>query len=105
MPSPPDQLQDLKDQLLMASLPHIVFDGWSKGSLNAGSISIGKEIGYPYSLFSDPVKEMVAHFSNWADRELLLLSDIGLKVLPIMKKRLLDPFFIFRHALFMRLLI
>ena len=75
MPSPPDQLQELKDQLLMASLPHIVFDGWSKGSLNAGSISIGKEIGYPYSLFSDPVKEMVAHFSNWADREMLKKLD------------------------------
>ena len=51
MPTPPDQLKELKDQLLMASLPHIVFDGWSKGSLNAGSISIGKEIGYPYSIF------------------------------------------------------
>ena len=75
MPSPPDQLQELKDQLLMASLPHIVFDGWSKSSLNAGSISIGKEIGYPYSLFSDPVKEMVAHFSNWADREMLKKLD------------------------------
>lgn len=75
MPSPPDQLQELKDQLLMASLPHIVFDGWSKTSLKAGSISLGKEIGYPYSLFSDPVKEMVAHFSNWADREMLKKLD------------------------------
>ena len=75
MPTPPDQLQELKDQLLMASLPHIVFDGWGKGSLNAGSISLGKETGYPYSLFSDPVKEMVAHFSNWADREMLKKLD------------------------------
>ena len=87
MPSPPDQLQELKDQLLMASLPHIVFDGWSKGSLNAGSISIGIEIGYPYSLFSDPVKEMVAHFSNWADREMLKKLDaIDLQSLKIRQR-------------------
>ena len=87
MPSPPDQLQELKDQLLMASLPHIVFDGWSKSSLNAGSISIGKEIGYPYSLFSDPVKEMVAHFSNWADREMLKKLDaIDLQSLKIRQR-------------------
>ena len=87
MPTPPDQLQELKDQLLMASLPHIVFDGWSKGSLNAGSISIGKEIGYPYSLFSDPVKEMVAHFSNWADREMLKKLDaIDLQSLKIRQR-------------------
>ena len=87
MPSPPDQLQELKDQLLMASLPHIVFDGWSKSSLNAGSISIGKEIGYPYSLFSDPVKEMGAHFSNWADREMLKKLDaIDLQSLKIRQR-------------------
>ena len=87
MPTPPDQLQELKDQLLMASLPHIVFDGWSKSSLNAGSISIGKEIGYPYSLFSDPVKEMVAHFSNWADREMLKKLDaIDLQSLKIRQR-------------------
>ena len=87
MPTPPDQLQELKDQLLMASLPHIVFDGWSKSSLNAGSISLGKEIGYPYSLFSDPVKEMVAHFSNWADREMLKKLDaIDLQSLKIRQR-------------------
>ena len=87
MPTPPDQLQELKDQLLMASLPHIVFDGWGKGSLHAGSISLGKEIGYPYSLFSDPVKEMVAHFSNWADREMLKkLEAIDLKSLKIRQR-------------------
>jgi len=87
MPTPPDQLQELKDQLLMASLPHIVFDGWGKGSLNAGSISLGKETGYPYSLFSDPVKEMVAHFSNWADREMLKKLDaIDLQSLKIRQR-------------------
>ena len=87
MPTPPDQLQELKDQLLMASLPHIAFDGWSKNSLNAGSISLGKEIGYPYSLFSNPVKEMVAHFSNWADREMLKKLDaIDLQSLKIRQR-------------------
>tara|TARA_Y100001970_G_C13925218_1_gene695433 strand:+ start:52 stop:666 length:615 start_codon:yes stop_codon:yes gene_type:complete len=87
MPTPPNKLQELKDQLLIASLPHIVFDGWSKGSLNAGSISLGKEIGYPYSLFSDPVKEMVAHFSNWADREMLKKLDaIDLQSLKIRQR-------------------
>ena len=87
MPTPPNKLQELKDQLLIASLPHIVFDGWSKSSLNAGSISLGKEIGYPYSLFSDPTKEMVAHFSNWADREMLKkLNTIDLQSLKIRKR-------------------
>ena len=71
MSAPSSKLQELKYELLIATLPHVVFDGWSNESLNAGSISLGKGAGFAYSLFSDPVRELVAHFSNWADRKML----------------------------------
>ena len=78
------ELQELKDELLIATLPHVVFDGWSNESFNAGSISLGKGAGYPYSLFSDPVRELVAHFSNWADRKMLdNLNTVDLRSLKV----------------------
>ena len=71
MSAPSSKLQELKDELLIATLPHVVFDGWSNESLNAGSISLGKGAGFAYSLFTDPVRQLVAHFSNCAYRKML----------------------------------
>tara|TARA_B100001123_G_scaffold345786_1_gene393820 strand:- start:3311 stop:3925 length:615 start_codon:yes stop_codon:yes gene_type:complete len=63
--------EKLRDELLLVALPHVVFDGWGLKALTAGAKSIGFQEGYPHALFTDPGRELVAHFSDWADRKML----------------------------------
>jgi len=84
MNSTQKKLEKLKDELLLATLPHIVFDGWSREALLAGTKSLGLKEGYPYTLFADPSRELVTHFSQWADRKMIEnLSQIDLRKMKI----------------------
>ena len=44
--------QELKDKLLEASLPHIIFDGWSMKSLQAATSDLGIKEGMIYTAVS-----------------------------------------------------
>ena len=80
-------LEELKDELLLATLPHIVFDGGSTQALKEGVRSLGLQEGYPYTLFADPRRELVAHFSQWADKQMLKnLSQIDLSTMKIRER-------------------
>ena len=67
--------QELKDTLLEASLPHIIFDGWSLKSLRAATSDLGIKEGMIYTVFVDPESELVEHFSDWADRRMIARLD------------------------------
>jgi len=67
--------QELKDKLLEASLPHIIFDGWSLKSLRAAASDLGIKEGMIYTVFVDPESELIEHFSDWADRRMLARLD------------------------------
>jgi ubiquinone biosynthesis protein COQ9 len=67
--------QELKDKLLEASLPHIIFDGWSLKSLRAATSDLGIKEGMIYTVFVDPESELIEHFSDWADRRMLARLD------------------------------
>ena len=67
--------QELKDKLLEASLPHIIFDGWSMKSLQAATSDLGIKEGMIYTVFVDPESELVEHFSDWADRRMIARLD------------------------------
>ena len=67
--------QELKDKLLEASLPHIIFDGWSMKSLQAATSDLGIKEGMVYTVFVDPESELVEHFSDWADRRMIARLD------------------------------
>ncbi len=66
---------ELRDQLLLAILPHVVFEGWSKGAIAAGIADVNDldkfdkgnfELAFPGGL-----RELAAHFSDWADRRMV----------------------------------
>ena len=63
--------RDRRDRLLVAALPHIVFDGWGLPSLRAAARDLGLNDGAVQAAFPDPGRDSVAHFSDWADRRLL----------------------------------
>jgi ubiquinone biosynthesis protein COQ9 len=60
-----------KDALLLATLAHVPFDGWSIAALRAGARSAGKDVASASALFPRGPIEMVEWFSAWADRMML----------------------------------
>ena len=67
--------QELRDLILLAILPHVVFEGWSKAAAAAGiddleiMPKIDKstfELAYPGGM-----SDLAAHFSEWADRRMV----------------------------------
>jgi ubiquinone biosynthesis protein COQ9 len=60
-----------KDALLAAILPEVPFEGWSLGALRAAARSAGVEEAEARALFPRGGADMVACFSEWADRRML----------------------------------
>ena len=42
--------QALRDRLLEATLPHVIFDGWGMAALEAGARDLGLEIGHIHAV-------------------------------------------------------
>jgi ubiquinone biosynthesis protein COQ9 len=59
----------LKDTILLATLPHVAFDGWSMISLNAGAIDAGMGRQDLLHAFPAGIADAIAHWSDWADRK------------------------------------
>ncbi len=66
---------ELRDLILLATLPHVVFEGWSEAAVNAGIADLGDmpEIGSKTALhvFPGGMRDLAAHFSDWADRRMV----------------------------------
>lgn len=68
-----------KDQLLQAILPHVAFDGWTDVAVESGARDSGVNKSKIDRLFPCGVREIVGHFGDWADREMLAaLGEIDL---------------------------
>src|SRR5436190_12022819 len=63
--------QARKDALLEATLPDVPFDGWSVAALRAGARSLGLAKAEALELFPGGAADLVAWFSDWADRRML----------------------------------
>jgi ubiquinone biosynthesis protein COQ9 len=58
----------MKDAILLASLPHVAFDGWSTKALAAGAADAGCKRQDLLHAFPEGVADAIAHWSSWADR-------------------------------------
>ncbi len=67
----------LKDAILLAALPHVAFDGWSRAALRAGAADAGRTPGELLHAFPDGVADAIAHWSDWADRQAVLAIEAG----------------------------
>ena len=45
-----DDVQEMRDQILIATLPHVPFDGWTERAMTAGEASTGLGEGAAYRL-------------------------------------------------------
>jgi len=77
--------EDVRGQLLQATLPHVVFDGWSERALKAGASDAGIDPAVGQNAFPGGAAEMIEFFSSDIDRQ--LLERLGSQDLAAMKVR------------------
>lgn len=82
-----ERRQALRDRLLVAALPHVVFDGWGLAALTNGAGDLGLDIGMVHAAFPNPSRDLVHHFSDWADRRMLAsLEDTELAAMKVRER-------------------
>ena len=70
----------VREQLLLATLPHVTFDGWTLTAMTAGAADCGMDAVAVRRYFPGGPAEMVALFSDWADtrmRDALEKTDLS----------------------------
>ena len=62
--------QQTKDEILLATLPHVAFDGWTARALAAGTADAGLTPDMALRAFPGAMVEVAEHFSEYADRQM-----------------------------------
>lgn len=65
----------LRDELLLATLPNILFDSWSQQALRDGAEQSGHDQFTIERAFPGGIPELVEHFADWTDRRMLAELD------------------------------
>lgn len=63
--------QALRDKILLATLPHTAFDGWTEKALKAGLDDAAPDAGLAAGAFPGGIPDLVDHLADWADRGML----------------------------------
>lgn len=66
---------ETRDRILLATLPHVAFDGWTKSALDQGVADAGLSPDHGLRAFPEGIADLVGHFSHWADRRMLARLD------------------------------
>lgn len=60
-----------RERLLLATLPHVAFEGWSPSALRAGCADAGLSFEEGVLLFADGTREIIPYWSEWTDQRML----------------------------------
>ena len=60
-----------RDDITLAALPSVAFDGWSWSALETAAEEAGYDKDMPASVFPQGLSDAVDHFADWADRQML----------------------------------
>lgn len=63
--------QDIKDQILLEALPNVAFDGWKWPVIEGAAVSLGHDKNMISAVFPEGINQVLCHFSDWADRQML----------------------------------
>ena len=64
-------LEETRDRVVLATLPHVAFEGWSDRALRAGLADAGLAPEQGALVFSGGALEMFEHWSRYGDRRML----------------------------------
>jgi ubiquinone biosynthesis protein COQ9 len=67
-----DALTALRDEILLAALPHVPFDGWTSRAMRAGARDLGRDTAEADRAFPYGTADMIAHYSDLADRRMVV---------------------------------
>lgn len=70
--------QDLQDQILAIALEDVPFDGWRWDIIETAAEKAGLDKDIALAIFPAGLSDVLRHFSDWADRQMLIsLADIN----------------------------
>ncbi len=76
-----------REELLLAMLPDVVFDGWGRRTIEAAARRLGMDAAEAAALFPGGARDAVAAFSRWADRRMLeLLAGMPLETMKVRER-------------------
>jgi ubiquinone biosynthesis protein COQ9 len=64
-------IEETRDKILLAMLPHVAFDGWTRRSLGAGVAAAGFPPEMALRAFPHGMEDVICHWSNHSDRRML----------------------------------
>jgi ubiquinone biosynthesis protein COQ9 len=64
-------LCEIKDEILLSALEDVAFDGWQWRVIEAAAEKAGHGADMAVAVFPDKLEDVVRHFSDWADREMM----------------------------------
>lgn len=64
-------MQVVRDQILLATLTHVPFDGWTQTALRMGVADAGLDPDMGPRAFPGGMMDLFAHFSDFSDRRML----------------------------------
>lgn len=62
----------IRDEILLALLPEVPFDGWQWQGVSAAAMRAGYNAHMAAAVFPGKLGDVLAHFADWADRHMLL---------------------------------
>lgn len=65
-----DQITTLRDQILLATLPHVEDSGWTWGIVEKAAAECKAQDEMKSGIFPNGIVDVVAHFSDYADRKM-----------------------------------
>jgi ubiquinone biosynthesis protein COQ9 len=65
------QIDETRDRILSAMLPHVAFDGWTDRSLDTGVAAAGYPPEMAMRAFPHGMEDVIGHWSDWSDRRML----------------------------------
>jgi len=75
----------VRDEILMAALPNIAFDGWTRQAMRGAATTAGYEVALLDRAFPKGIPDLLEHFNAWADTQMierLAEHDLTLMAMP-----------------------
>lgn len=66
-----DDVQNIRDAIVMAALPNVEFDGWNWPMIENSAQEAGYDAAMARAVFPDRIKDVLDGFADLADREML----------------------------------
>ncbi len=82
-----EKINKIRDDILLATLPAVAFDGWTRESIRSGAVLAGHGADMADAVFPGGVKDMLSHFSDYANRRMMeRLADVDPQSLRIRER-------------------